>query len=120
MEESISLGMSEFEQNLKIIKQCRIGSIFRNSCNLPNEALLNLGRSLIFAATGEGQKFSTPIEEETVGFCWDLITTVSLSNIHRFQVFWPSFHDYLLAVVQFPLFSPIPFAEKAIIGLFKV
>ncbi|XP_022728914.1 ARF guanine-nucleotide exchange factor GNL2-like [Durio zibethinus] len=121
MEDSISLGMSEFEQNLKIIKQCQIGSIFGNSYNLPNEALLNLGRSLIFAAAGKGQKFSTPIEEEeTVGFCWDLIIAISLSNIHRFQVFWPSFHDYLLAVAQFPLFSPIPFAEKAIVGLFKV
>ncbi|XWS72008.1 hypothetical protein CRYUN_Cryun02cG0003800 [Craigia yunnanensis] len=121
MEESISLGMSEFEQNLKIIKQCRIGSIFRNSSNFPNEALLNLGRSLIYAAAGKGQKFSTSIEEEeTVGFCWDLIIAISLSNIYRFQVFWPSFHDYLLAVAQFPLFSPIPFAEKAIIGLFKV
>lgn len=121
MEESISMGMSEFEQNLKIIKQCQIGSIFRNSCNLPNEALQSLGRSLIFAAAGKGQKFSTPIEEEeTVGFCWDLIIAICLSNINRFQVFWPSFHDYLLAVAQFPLFSPIPFAEKAIIGLFKV
>ncbi|XP_021276369.1 ARF guanine-nucleotide exchange factor GNL2 [Herrania umbratica] len=121
MEESISLGMSELEQNLKIIKQCRIGSIFGNSSNLPIEALLNLGRSLIFAAAGKGQKFSTPIEEEeTAGFCWDLIIAISLSNIHRFQVYWPSFHDYLLAVAQLPLFSPIPFAEKAIVGLFKV
>ncbi|KAK6236305.1 Sec7 domain - like 6 [Theobroma cacao] len=121
MEESISLGMSEFEQNLKIIKQCRIGSIFGNSSNLPIEALLNLGRSLIFAAAGKGQKFSTPIEEEeTAGFCWDLIIAISLSNIHRFQVYWPSFHDYLLAVAQLPLFSPIPFAEKAMVGLFKV
>ncbi|XVF34803.1 hypothetical protein REPUB_Repub18cG0089900 [Reevesia pubescens] len=121
MEDSISLGMSEFEQNLKIIKLCQIGSIFGNSSNLPNEALLNLGRSLIFAAAGKGQKFSTPIEEEeTVGFCWDLIISITLSNIYRFMVFWPSFHDYLLAVAQFPLFSPTPFAEKAIIGLFKV
>ncbi|XP_022755059.1 ARF guanine-nucleotide exchange factor GNL2-like [Durio zibethinus] len=121
MEVSISLGISEFEQNLKIIKQCRIGRIFQNSSNLPTEALLNLGRSLIFAAAGKGQKFSTPIEEEeTVGFCWDLIIAISLSNIYRFQVFWPSFHDYFLAVAQFPLFSPIPFAEKAIIGLFSI
>ncbi|KAJ6673686.1 ARF GUANINE-NUCLEOTIDE EXCHANGE FACTOR GNL2 [Salix viminalis] len=121
MEDSLSLGMSEFERNLKIIKQCRIGSIFSNSSTLPEDTVLNLGRSLIFAAAGKGQKFSTPVEEEdTVGFCWDLVTAIALANIHRFQTFWPSFHDYLLVVAQFPLFSPIPFAEKAILGLLKV
>ncbi|KAF5748605.1 GNOM-like 2 [Tripterygium wilfordii] len=121
MEDSLSLGMNEFEQNLKIIKQCQIGSIFSNSSNLPDDALLNLGRSLIYSAAGKGQKFSTPIEEEeTVGFCWDLIIAIVLANIQRFQTFWPYFHDYLLGVAQFPLFSPVPFAEKAIIGLFKV
>ncbi|OMO58070.1 SEC7-like protein [Corchorus olitorius] len=121
MEDSISMGMSEFEQNLKVIKQCRIGSIFGSSCNLPTDALMNLGRSLIFAAAGKGQKFSTPVEEEeTVAFSWDLIIAISLANIHRFQVFWPSFHENLLAVAQFPLFSPIPFVEKGIIGLFRV
>ncbi|XP_015575473.2 ARF guanine-nucleotide exchange factor GNL2-like [Ricinus communis] len=121
MEDSISLGMSEFEQNLKVIKQCRIGSIFTNSINLPDDGLLNLGRSLIFAAGGKGQKFSTPIEEEeTVGFAWDLIVAVSMVNMHRFLNFWPSFHDNLLGVAQFPLFSPVPFAEKAILGLFKI
>lgn len=120
-EDALSLGVSEFEQNLKVIKQCRIGNIFSNTSNLPDDALLNLGRSLIFAAAGKGQKFSTPVEEEeTVGFCWDLITAVTLANIQRFQTFWGNFHDYLLAVAQFPLFSPIPFAEKAILGLFKV
>ncbi|XP_022157565.1 ARF guanine-nucleotide exchange factor GNL2 [Momordica charantia] len=121
MEDSLSLNLNEFEQNLKFIKQCRIGNIFSNSSNLLDDALLNLGRSLIFAAAGKGQKFSTPIEEEeTVGFCWDLIITMSLANVHRFQVFWPSFHEYLQAVIQFPLFSTIPFAEKAVLGLFKV
>ncbi|XP_015898323.2 ARF guanine-nucleotide exchange factor GNL2 [Ziziphus jujuba] len=120
-EDAVSLGVSEFEQNLKVIKQCRIGNIFSNTSNLPDDALLNLGRSLIFAAAGKGQKFSTPVEEEeTVGFCWDLITAVTLANIQRFQTFWGNFHDYLLAVAQFPLFSPIPFVEKAILGLFKV
>lgn len=120
MEESLSLGMNEFEQNLKIIKQCRIGNIFSNSSNLHLDSLLNLGRYLIFAAAGKGQKFSTPIEEEeTVGFCWDLIVTITSANIHRFQTFWPSFHDNLLGVAQFPLFSPVPFAEKAIVGLLK-
>lgn len=119
-EDSLTLG-SEFEQNLKIIQKCRIGNIFTNSSSLPDDPLLNLGRSLIFAAAGKGQKFSTPVEEEeTIGFCWDLIVTIALSNLHRFPSFWPSFHDYLLAVAQFPLFSPIPFAEKAIVGLFKV
>ncbi|KAK9268461.1 hypothetical protein L1049_000212 [Liquidambar formosana] len=120
-EDSLTLGGSEFEQNLKIIQQCRIGNIFSNSSNLADDPLLNLGRSLIFAAAGKGQKFSTPVEEEeTVGFCWDLITTIALANLHRFTTFWPYFHDYLLGVAQFPLFSPVPFAEKGILGLFKV
>ncbi|XP_058727274.1 ARF guanine-nucleotide exchange factor GNL2 [Vicia villosa] len=119
-EDGLTLG-SEFEQNLKMIKMCRIGSIFGSSSNIPKECLQNLGRSLIFAAAGKGQKFSTPVEEEeTVGFCWDLITAISLANVHRFQIFWPNFHDFLLAVAQFPMFSPIPFAEKALLGLLKV
>ncbi|KAM1155417.1 hypothetical protein ACFX13_026906 [Malus domestica] len=120
-EDAVSLGMSEFEQNLKVIKQCRIGNIFNTSSNFPEDSLLNLGRSLIYAAAGKGQKFSTPVEEEeAVGFCWDLMVAISLANVHRFQAFWSSFNDYLLAVAQFPMFSPIPFAEKAIVGLFKV
>lgn len=120
-EDAITLGMNELEQNLKIIKQCKIGNIFSNCSNLAVEALLNLGRSLIFSAAGKGQKFSTPVEEEeTVGFCWDLITAIALANTHRFQAFWFFFHEYLLDVAQFPLFSPIPFAEKGIVGLFKV
>ncbi|RXH74567.1 hypothetical protein DVH24_029288 [Malus domestica] len=120
-EDAVSLGMSEFEQNLKVIKQCRIGDIFSTSSNFPEDSLLNLWRSLIYAAAGKGQKFSTSIEKEvTVGFCWDLIVAISLANVHRFQAFWLSFHDYLLAVAQFPMFSPIPFSEKAIVGLFKV
>lgn len=121
VEESVALGMSEFEQNLKVIKQCRIGQIFSKSSVLPDVAVLNLGRSLIYAAAGKGQKFSTAIEEEeTVKFCWDLIIAVALSNIHRFNMFWPSYHEYLLNVANFPLFSPIPFVEKGIPGLFKV
>ncbi|XP_010240903.1 PREDICTED: ARF guanine-nucleotide exchange factor GNL2 [Nelumbo nucifera] len=120
-EDSLTLPGCEFEQNLKVIQQCRIGNIFSGSSSLPEESLQNLGRSLIFAATGKGQKFSTPVEEEeTVEFCWDLITTITLANIHRFLVFWPSFHDHLIVVAQFPLFSPCPFAEKAIAGLMKV
>ncbi|KAJ4950506.1 hypothetical protein NE237_027338 [Protea cynaroides] len=120
-EDSLVHSGGEFEHNLKIIQQCRIGNIFNNSSNLPEESFLNLGRSLIFAAAGKGQKFSTPVEEEeTVGFCWDLIITITLANIHRFSTFWTVFHDYLLMVAQFPLFSPCPFSEKAIIGLLKV
>ncbi|XP_061366468.1 ARF guanine-nucleotide exchange factor GNL2 [Gastrolobium bilobum] len=120
MEDGLTLG-SEFEQNLKMIKMCRIGSIFSCSSNIPKECLHNLGRSLIFAAAGKGQKFSTPVEEEeTVEFCWDLVTAIALANVHRFHIFWPNFHDYLLAVAQFPMFSPIPFAEKAILVLLKV
>lgn len=121
VEESLNLGLSEFEQNMRIIQQCRIETIFSKSSNLPEESLWNLGRTLIFAAAGKGQKFSTPIEEEdTVGFCWDLIVTISYANTHRFSSFWPQYHEYLLAVAQFPLFSPIPFAEKAIVAQFKI
>ncbi|XP_052181825.1 ARF guanine-nucleotide exchange factor GNL2-like [Diospyros lotus] len=121
VEENLNLGVSEFEQNLKVIQQCQVGNIFSSSSKLPEEALLNLGRSLIFAAAGKGQKFSTPIEEEeTIGFCWDLVQIIVFANIHRFTTFWPQYHDYLLAVTQFPLFSPIPFAEKAVIALIKI
>ncbi|XP_074381899.1 ARF guanine-nucleotide exchange factor GNL2-like [Apium graveolens] len=121
VEESLNLGLSEFEQNQKVIQQCRIGCIFNNSSNLSNEALQDLGRSLIFAAAGKGQKFSTPVEEEeTVAFCWDLLLTMTLANVNRFSTFWPNYHDYLLTVAQFPMFSPIPFVEKGIIALVKV
>lgn len=121
VEESLNLGVSEFEQNLKVIQQCRIGSIFSNSSSLPEESLMNLGRCLIFAGAGKGQKFSTPIEEEeTVGFCWDLIVSIASSNTHRLPVFLPHYNEYLLDVAQFPLFSPIPFAEKGIIALMKI
>ncbi|ESW24808.1 hypothetical protein PHAVU_004G161900 [Phaseolus vulgaris] len=120
MDDGLTLG-SEFEQNTKMIKLCKIGSIFSNCSNIPRECLQSLGRSLIYAAAGKGQKFSTPVEEEeTVEFCWDLIGAISLANVHRFQIFWPSFHDNLLSVAQFPMFSPIPFAEKAIVILLKV
>ncbi|KAH1086013.1 hypothetical protein GYH30_017815 [Glycine max] len=74
-------------------------SIFSNYSNIPKECLQSLGRSLIFAAAGKGQKFT---------------------NVHKFHIFWPNFHEYLLSVAQFPMFSPIPFAEKAILGLLRV
>ncbi|KAL6842095.1 hypothetical protein ACP4OV_028074 [Aristida adscensionis] len=119
--ESLLAVGSEFENNLKIIQQCQVGSIFTESAKLPDEALHNLGRALIFAAGGKGQKFSTPVEEEeTVGFCWDLILLVATANLHRFAVFWPPLHECFTAVSQLPLFSPCPFAEKAIVALFKV
>ncbi|KAL6576491.1 Nucleolar GTP-binding protein 2 [Orobanche hederae] len=121
VEEALNLGLSEFEQNMTIIQQCRIGSIFSTSSSLPIDSLLNLGRCIIFAAAGKGQKFSTPVEEEeTVGFCWELISLIASGNAHRFPTFWPHYHEYLLEVTQFPLFSPIPFAEKAIIYLMKM
>ncbi|KAK6123799.1 hypothetical protein DH2020_042453 [Rehmannia glutinosa] len=70
---------------------------------------------------GKGQKFSTPVEEEeTVGFCWELISSIAIANAHRFSTFWPYYHDYLLEVAQFPLFSPIPFSDKAIVSLMKM
>lgn len=121
VEDALNNGVSEFEQNLKFIQQCRIGSIFSTSASLPDESLLNLGRCLIFAAAGKGQKFSTPIEEEdTVGFCWDLICAIASANTHRFSTFWPHYHDYLLEVTQLPLFSPTPFGEKAIVAQMKM
>ncbi|XP_074312123.1 ARF guanine-nucleotide exchange factor GNL2 [Silene latifolia] len=120
-EETLVLGGSEFEQNLKVIQQCKIGNIFSNSSNLQEETLLNLGRSLIFAAAGKGQKFTTAVEEEeTVGFCWDLIGIIGFANIDRFTTFWPAYNDYMISVTQFPLFSPVPFAEKAVIIFFKL
>uniref|UniRef100_A0A0D9ZC72 Uncharacterized protein n=1 Tax=Oryza glumipatula TaxID=40148 RepID=A0A0D9ZC72_9ORYZ len=119
--ESLLFVGSEFENNLKIIQQCRIGSIFTESEKLPDESVQNLGRALIFAAGGKGQKFSTPVEEEeTVGFCWDLIVLVSSANVHRFTTFWPQLHDCFAVVSQLPLFSPCPFAEKAIVALFRI
>jgi golgi-specific brefeldin A-resistance guanine nucleotide exchange factor 1 len=119
-ESLLSVG-SEFENNLKIIQQCQVGTIFKESGKLPDEALQNLGRALIFAAGGKGQKFSTPIEEEeTVGFCWDLLALLASANLHRFANFWPPLLDCFNAVSQLPLFSPCPFAEKAIVALFRV
>lgn len=119
-EENMMTGY-EFEQNVNMIKQCRIGTIFLKSSNIQEESLQNIGRSLILAAAGKGQKFNTPSEEEeTVSFCWDLITAISLVNVHRFLAFWPQYHEYLMTVVQFPIFSPIPFAEKALASLFKI
>ncbi|KAK8918281.1 ARF guanine-nucleotide exchange factor GNL2 [Platanthera zijinensis] len=112
---------TEMEKNLKIIQQCRIGGIFVDSARLPSESLQSLGRALIFAAAGKGQKFSTPVEEEeTVGFCWDLLVLLTISNLHRFNSFWPQFHESMATVSQFPLFSPSPFAEKAMIALLRV
>ncbi|XP_051125843.1 ARF guanine-nucleotide exchange factor GNL2 [Andrographis paniculata] len=121
LEESLNLGLSEFEQNVKIIQQCRIGSIFTTSSTLPDESLLNLGRCIIFAAAGKVQKFSTSVEEEEImAFCWELISAISLCNVHRFSSFWPHYHEYLLEVVQLPLFSTIPFTEKAIVSLLRI
>ncbi|KAF5776303.1 putative Sec7 domain, guanine nucleotide exchange factor, Sec7 domain superfamily [Helianthus annuus] len=121
VEESLNLGITEFEQNLKVIQQCKIGSIFSKSSTLPVEPLLNLGRSLIFAAAGKGQKFNTPAEEEeTVQFCWELIQAMASCNVHRLAVFWPTYNDYLLNVIQFQLVSPMPFAEKAIVALIQI
>nr|XP_043626066.1 ARF guanine-nucleotide exchange factor GNL2 [Erigeron canadensis] len=121
LEESLNLGISEFEQNLKVIQQCKIGNIFSKSSTLPLEPLLNLGRSLIFAAAGKGQKFNTPAEEEeTVQFCWDLIQAMASCNVHRLQSFWPTYHLYFLEVIKSPQFAPIPFAEKGVVALIRI
>ncbi|CAN6196814.1 unnamed protein product [Urochloa humidicola] len=119
-ESLLSVG-SEFENNLKVIQQCQVGRIFTESGKLPEEALQNLGRALVFAAGGKGQKFSTPVEEEeAVGFCWDLLAMLASANLHRLPSFWPSLLDCFAAVSQLPLFSPCPFAEKAVVALFRV
>jgi brefeldin A-resistance guanine nucleotide exchange factor 1 len=119
-ESLLSVG-SEFENNLKVVQQCQAGRIFTESGKLPDEALQNLGRALVFAAGGKGQKFSTPIEEdETVGFCWDLLALLASANLHRLPTFLPPLLDCFAAVSQLPLFSPCPFAEKAIVALFRV
>ncbi|MED6209900.1 hypothetical protein PIB30_059151 [Stylosanthes scabra] len=113
-EDGLTLG-NESERNNKMIKLCQIGSIFRTCSNIPRESLHSLGRALISASAGKGQKYSTAHdEEETIEFCWDLITTVAIANAHRFHMFWPNYHEYLLSVVQFQMFSPVPFAEKAL------
>uniref|UniRef100_A0A7N0ZT61 SEC7 domain-containing protein n=1 Tax=Kalanchoe fedtschenkoi TaxID=63787 RepID=A0A7N0ZT61_KALFE len=120
VEDSLSLD-GEYEQIQKMIQQCRIGNIFKNSSSLPEESLLCLGRALIFAAGGKAHKFTTSVEEEdTVGFCWELLLSLTSVNIDRFPSFWPPFQDFLLQVAQFPLFSPMPFAEKAIVSLMKI
>ncbi|CAN6213047.1 unnamed protein product [Urochloa humidicola] len=119
-ESLLSVG-SEFENNLKVIQQCQVGRIFTESGKLPEEALQNLGRALVFAAGGKGQKFSTPVEEEeAVGFCWDLLAMLASANLHRLPSFWPPLLDCFAAVSQLPLFSPCPFAEKAVVALFRV
>ncbi|PWA96690.1 GNOM-like 2 [Artemisia annua] len=121
LEESLNLGITEFEQNLKVIQQCKIGSIFSKSSTLPLEPLLYLGRSLIFAAAGKGQKFNTPTEEEeTVQFCWDLIQAMASCNVHRLGSFWPTYHEYLINAIKNQLVSPSPFAEKAIVALIRI
>lgn len=121
VEEAINLGLSEFEQNVKFIQQCHIEHIFRGSSRLPEESLRNLGRYLIFAAGGKGQKCSTLVEEEdTVAFCWDLIATISYANADRFTSFWQQYHEYVLVATQFPMFPVIPFAEKAMAAQVKI
>ncbi|XLT94862.1 hypothetical protein S245_017500 [Arachis hypogaea] len=120
MDDGINLS-NESDRNIKMIKLCQIGSIFSTCSNIPIESLHSLGRSLISAAAGKGQKYSTQHdEEETIEFCWELLSAVAIANAHRFHMFWPNFHEYLLAVVQFQMFSPVPFAEKALLGLLKI
>ncbi|KAG9459297.1 hypothetical protein H6P81_003805 [Aristolochia fimbriata] len=112
---------NEFEQNLMIIQQCRIGNLFCVSSDLPIECLQYLGRALIFAAAGKGQKFSTPTEEEeAVGFCWELLVAITSTYIQQFPKFWPSFHDHLVAATEFTIIPNTPFTEKAIVGLLKI
>ncbi|XP_020586815.1 ARF guanine-nucleotide exchange factor GNL2 [Phalaenopsis equestris] len=119
--DSMLNATSEMENNLKLIQQCRIDSIFMETARLPQESLQNLIRAILFAAAGKGQKFSTALEEEeTVGFCWDLIFIIIKTNRHRFATFWMQFHESLALASQLPLLSPCPFAEKAMVALLRV
>ena len=59
-------------------------------------------------------------EEDTVGFCWDLLALLATANLQRFATFWPPLLECFSAMSQLPLFSPSPFAEKAIVALFRV
>ncbi|KAG9440805.1 hypothetical protein H6P81_020970 [Aristolochia fimbriata] len=119
-EDALSVG-NDYEHTLRIIQQCRIGSIFTESGTYSCESLQDLGRALIFAAAGKGQKFSTPIEEEeTTGFCWELIIVIACANLHRFPMFWPSFDEHLVVVSQLSLLSSCPFPEKAMKALFRI
>ncbi|KAK9100834.1 hypothetical protein Scep_024264 [Stephania cephalantha] len=120
-DDSMAQMGSELEQNLKLIQRCQIGNIFINSSILTEDSLQTLGRALIFAAGGRGHKFSTSVEEdEIVGFCWELLTTITLSNIHRFSSIWPFFHEDFIVVAQYNTFSSCPFTEKAILCLVKI
>ncbi|XP_020673315.1 ARF guanine-nucleotide exchange factor GNL2 isoform X2 [Dendrobium catenatum] len=119
--DSMLNAASDMENNLKIIQQCRIDSIFKDSAGLPQESLQHLIRALVFAAAGKGQKFSTSVEEEeTVGFCWDLIFIIITANLHRLSAFWMQFNECLALVSQVPQFSPCPFVEKAMVALLRV
>ncbi|KAK9130825.1 hypothetical protein Sjap_011312 [Stephania japonica] len=120
-DDSMAQMGSELEQNLKLIQRCQISNIFISSSMLTEDSLQTLGRALIFASGGRGHKFSTSVEEdETVSFCWELLTTITLSNIHRFSSIWPFFHEDFIVVAQYSTFSSCPFTEKAILCLVRI
>jgi golgi-specific brefeldin A-resistance guanine nucleotide exchange factor 1 len=119
--ESMLNMCSESEVNMKLMQQCQIGNIFTDSGNFSEESLHHLGRALIFAASGKGQKFiSAGEEQDTIVFCYDLLLTVTYANLHRFMAFWQQFHEAFLALSQYQIMSPYPFPEKAIVPLFKI
>ncbi|KAI3751878.1 hypothetical protein L2E82_22969 [Cichorium intybus] len=53
-------------------------------------------------------------------YCWDLIQVMASCNVHRLTQFWSTSNEYLLTVVQFPLYSPISFTEKATVTLIRI
>lgn len=112
---------SESEVNMKLMQQCQIGNIFTDSGKFSEESLHHLGRALIFAASGKGQKFTSVGEEhDTIVFCYDLLLTVTSANTHRFMAFWQQFHEAFFTLSQYTIMSPYPFPEKAIVPLFKI
>ncbi|XP_031483005.1 ARF guanine-nucleotide exchange factor GNL2-like [Nymphaea colorata] len=121
-EESISTTVGNTnKRNLQFINQCCIEGIFSKSKHLHEESLQNLGKAILLAGAGRGQKFTSPLdEEETAAFCWDLIVMLTENNIDRFMSFWPAFHDCLGLISQLPLFGSCPFVEKSLFGVLNV
>ncbi|CAN6452847.1 unnamed protein product [Victoria cruziana] len=109
------------KRNLQFINQCCIEGIFSKSKHLNEDSLQNLGKALLLAGAGRGQKFTSPLdEEETAAFCWDLIIMITENNLDRFMSFWPAFHDCIGLISQLPLFGSCPFVEKSLFGVLHI
>ncbi|XP_031487291.1 ARF guanine-nucleotide exchange factor GNL2-like [Nymphaea colorata] len=121
-DERMSTGSrSIIDKTLQFINQCCIDSIFSKAKYLDDDSLQHLGRALLMAAAGRTQKFTSPLDEEdTAGFCWDLIVMITVPNLNRFMSFWPAFHEYLAMTSQLPIFASCPFVEKSLCSLLNI